>query len=194
MANEFVALRARARDKRDKAIADACTEYGATLVTIASLEQDLYGKESSRHKMISACIESVIPRETPFTSVDILAYLEALDSRRVWRKRSVDNHILRLRGRGLIRRIKRPTTREPAIYVLVDVPVTQSPFGDMTLAQVMRAVLVEPMMATELTVRMLEAGYETTMGKKALRNAVGAELRNGGFIQEGAKWVRGLER
>jgi hypothetical protein len=131
-------------------------------------------------------------RDEPFTTADILASLEALDPGRVWRRRSVDSHISRLRERGLVRRIKRATTRERASYARVGVPVTESPFGDMTLAQVIRAVLTCPMTATELTVRMLEAGYETTMGKKALRDAVGVELRKGGFSNQGGKWAAAL--
>jgi hypothetical protein len=38
MSNEFVALRARARQKRDRLVADAKREYEATLVQIAALE------------------------------------------------------------------------------------------------------------------------------------------------------------
>jgi hypothetical protein len=77
---EFLALRARARDKRDRLIAQARKEYEATLVRIAAIEQDLLGGESSRHKKVSACIESVMPLDRPFTTVDILTSLEALDS------------------------------------------------------------------------------------------------------------------
>ncbi len=108
--NEFIALRARARDKRDKAIAQAREEYEAALVQIATLEQDLLGKLPSKHKPMSACIESVIPNDRPFTTLDVLTSLEALDPRRVWRKRSIDNHFSRLRDKGLIRRIKRATS------------------------------------------------------------------------------------
>src|SRR5688572_1575424 len=99
--NEFTALRIRAREKRDKLIAEARKEYDATLVAIAALEQDLLGKVSSRHKTISACIESVIPREDSFTVGYILAGLEALDPGRVWRKRSIDSHLSRLREKGI---------------------------------------------------------------------------------------------
>ena len=43
---------------------------------------------------------------------------------------------------------------------------------------------------TELIVAMLEAGYETTMTPKALRDAVGVVLRNGPkrFKSQGGKW------
>jgi len=186
--NEFIALRARARDKRDKAIAHARQEYEATLVQIASLEQDLLGRESSRHKKVSACIESVLPLDQPFTTVDILASLEAIDPGRVWRRRAVDHHIFRLRERGLVRRMQKSKGTEPAVYVRVGAEVPQLPFEDMTLPEVIRAVLTQPMSATELTVRMLEAGYQTAMTKAGLRTAVGVVLRKGGFVKEGGRW------
>ena len=187
--NEFIALRARARDKRDKAVALARAEYEATLVQIAALEQDLLGKESSRHKKVSACIESVLPLERTFTTADIMAGLEALDPGRVWRKRAIDSHLSRLRARGIVRRLSRSKgTAEPAVYVCVGADVPKLPFEDMTLAEVIRAVLTEPMTQTELVVRMLEAGYQSTMSKPHLRNAVGVELRRGGFRSEGGKW------
>ena len=44
-AKYFTELRKRARDKRDKAIAQARKDYSETLVRIAALEQDLLGKE-----------------------------------------------------------------------------------------------------------------------------------------------------
>jgi hypothetical protein len=185
--NEFIALRARARQKRDKLIASARREYAQTLVQIAALEQDLLGKESSRHKRVSASVESVIPSDRTFTTVDVMTALEALDPGRVWRKRSVDNHLSRLRERGLVRRIKKSRTNEPAVYARVGVQVAPLPFQDLTLGQVIKAVLVRPMTATELVVAMLEAGYETSMTPNALRNAVGVELRKA-FKRDGAKW------
>jgi len=189
MSNEFNALRARARDKRDKAIAEIRREYEAQLVQIAALEQDLLGKVSSRYKKISAAIESVIPRDAEFTTGYIMAGLEALDPRRTWRKRSIDNHISRLRERGLIKRLKRATIHEPAVYARVDAPVKAAPLDDMTLLQVIGKVLVRPMTTTEVVVAVLEAGYQTTMAKTALRNHVTRQLGRGGFRCEGGKWV-----
>ncbi len=177
------------REKRDKAIALARSDYEATLVQIATLEQDLLGKESSRHKQISACVESVIPRDRSFSTVDVMTSLEALDPGRVWRKRSVDSHISRLRERGLVRRMRKAKGTEPAVYVRVGATVPKLAFEDMTLPEVIRAVLDRPMTQTELAVRMLEAGYDTTMEPRALRNAVGVELRKGGFRSEAGKWA-----
>jgi hypothetical protein len=41
---------------------------------------------------------------------------------------------------------------------------------------------------TGLSVAMLEAGYQTSMNPKALRDAVGVVLREGAFAGKGGKW------
>jgi hypothetical protein len=187
--NEFSALRSRARDKRDKAIAQARSEYQQALIQIATLEQDLTGRESSRHKPVSACISAVLPRSEPFTAPEILAALEALDGSRVWIKKTIDGYLTKLRAKGIIRRMRRHKGNEPAVYVRVGAEVDKLPFEDMTLPEVMQAVLTEPMRPTELAVRIREAGYHTTMTDRVFRNAVSEELRRGAFVKEGAKWA-----
>lgn len=125
----FNTLRKQAREKRDKTLAAARNEYAATLVRIAALEQDLNGRDPPAHRSIASCVESVIPTDRSFTTVDIMSGLEALDPRRVWRKRSVDSHIARLREKGLVIRLKRSQLRLPAVYVREGVEVESSPFG-----------------------------------------------------------------
>jgi DNA-binding transcriptional ArsR family regulator len=175
----FNELRKLAREKRDKAIHEAKGAYEATLARIAALEQDLLGRDLSSHKTIAACIDSVVPTDRPFTTQDIIAGLEAIDPRRNWRKRSIDSHIARLRERGLVRRVRKSQNTSPAVYVRVGVAVEAVPFEDMTLPEVVAKVLSErqPLRTAELTVAMLEAGYQTTMTAKNLRAAVGVVLR-----------------
>ena len=185
------ALAHRAREKRDRAIADARSEYEQTLTAIAALEHGLTGRRRAPRR-ISACIESVIPRTEPFTSTEILAALEALDSSRVWHKWTVDNHITKLRAKGIIRRISRHKGHQRALYVRADANVPAMPFENMTLPEVIRAILTEPMTQTELVVRMREAGFDSTMDNRVLRNVVGEELRTpGNWFQrvDGGKWV-----
>jgi hypothetical protein len=95
-------LRQAARDRRDKLIAKARAEFEATLAKIASVEQDLLGREPVNPRSIAACVSSVIPTE-PFTSGDVLPALEAMEPCRAWRKRSVDHCIARLRAKGFDR-------------------------------------------------------------------------------------------
>ena len=160
------------------------------MTAIAALEHGLTGRKT-RHRKISACIESVIPRDEPFTSTEIIAALEALDSSRVWHKWTVDNHITKLRAKGIVRRMRRHKGAERALYVRVGAEVDKLPFEDMTLLEVIRTVLVEPMTQTELTVRMREAGFDSTMDDRTLRNVVGEELRRGGFANHSGKWAVG---
>ena len=108
-----------------------------------------------------------------------MAGLEALDPRRVWRKRSVDSHIARLRQKGLVIRLKRSQLRLPAVYAREGVEVEASPFGDMTPKEVVAQVLDRPMSQTELVVAMLEGGYQTSMNPKKLRDAVGGGVARG---------------
>lgn len=185
---EFIALRAKARERRDKVIAEARREYEYQLVQIAKLEQDLLGKVSSRHKSISAAVDSVIPRDRSFTTVDVMTGLEAMDPTRVWRKRSVDFVMTRLRERGIIKRLKRASIHEPAVYARSEAPVKPAPLADMTLLQVIGKVLAKPMTSTEVVVAVLEAGYETAMGRNNLRNHVVRELGRAGFKSDGGKW------
>lgn len=187
----FNELRKQAREKRDKAVSEARDAYDATLTRIASLEQDILGRDLSSHKSIAACIDSVIPTDRPFTTQDILASLEALDPRRNWRKRSVDSHIYRLRERRIVRRLKKAHGEQLAVYVRVGVHIDPLPFEDMTLPEVAAKVLAErgPMRQTELVMAMLEAGYKTTMTPKNLRNAVGVVLRKDSrFCERAGTW------
>ncbi len=117
----------------------------------------------------------MIPADRQFTTVDVLASLEAFDPRGNWRKRSIDHHVSRLRARGLVKRLsKAKGTGEPAIYVRAGAAVEPFPFDDQTMMEVPREVLGDKRMTmTELAVAMLEAGYRTTMKPKALRTALG---------------------
>jgi vacuolar-type H+-ATPase subunit E/Vma4 len=64
----FSELRQAARERRDKLIDKARSEYEDTLRQIANLEQDLLGREPSTHRSMSSCVSSVIPNDGPFTS------------------------------------------------------------------------------------------------------------------------------
>jgi hypothetical protein len=187
----FNELRKQAREKRDLAVTKARDEYSATLVRIAALEQDLLGRDPSTHRTIASCINSVLPSDRAFTTVDVMAALEALDSRRDWRKRSLDCHISRLREHGVVRRLRKAQNDRPALYVRVGVQTEPLPFEDKRLPEVVREVLEarQPLTSAELTMAMLEAGYQTTMKPKALRDAVGVVLRGGGYRRDGGKWA-----
>lgn len=189
---EFIALRAKAREKRDRLINQARRDYAETLARIAALEQDLLGKEVSSHKQISVCVDQVIPTDRTFTSQDVLIALEAMDPTRDWRKRSVDHRITMLRERGLVRRIRRCRNNEPAVYARIGVQVEENSFRDMTLLEVVKTMLSDrPMNDTELAVAMIEAGYDSSMSPKALRQEIAALLRESKaeFVKSDGRWM-----
>ena len=190
---DFNSLRKRARDRRDKQLKQARDEYAEILARIAELEQDLLGIQPVKHKSIASCIEAVIPTDRTFTTADIMAGLEAIDSGRVWRKRSVDNHLSRLRERGIVKRLKRVRGGQLATYAVADLDTPPVPFEGMELTDCVSLILRdsgEPMRATEVVVALLEHGYETSMDRENLRNAVCAALRDGGEFEklEGGRW------
>ncbi|MEQ8787902.1 MAG: hypothetical protein RIC55_16470 [Pirellulaceae bacterium] len=152
------------------------------------MEQDILGLEPSDHKTLASSVNAVIPTDRPFTTQDILAGLE--DPDRVWRKRSIDYRLSRLRAKGLVRRLKKSHGLEQAVYAHKNCKTEPLPFEDMELPEVIAAVLGDRSMTqTEIAVAMLEQGYETTMGKMALRNQVGLAVRDGEqFVAEGGKW------
>lgn len=186
----FTELRRQARERRDKSIKLARDEYAATLTRIATLEQDLLGRDKPDHRTISSCIDSVIPKDRTFTTVDLMTSLEALDPRRNWRKRSLDTHISRLREKGIIRRVSKSKNNSPAIYVRTGTKTDPIPFEGMTLAEVVRKVLAErqPLRGVELSIAILEAGYQTAMTRDHFRTAVSVILRKGGFANSDGKW------
>lgn len=188
----FKELRRQAREKRDKAVNKARTEYDSALVRIASLEQDILGQDTSSHTTIASCINSVIPTDRTFTNQEIMASLEAMDDTRQWRKRSVDNHIIRLREKGIVRRVKRSQGDNPAIYARSDFDTDGGPLEDMTLIEVLEKVMAgrEPMRIMELMMATLEAGYQSVMNRASLRTHIRISMNKkpDRFICVGGKW------
>ncbi|HTQ41006.1 MAG TPA: hypothetical protein VMJ32_18470 [Pirellulales bacterium] len=187
----FNELRRKAREKRDKAIYAIKDAYETTLVRIAALEQDILGKDLSGHKSIAECINSVLPSDREFTTVDVMASLEAMNSRRVWQRHSIDSHISRLRERGIVKRLTKAKGPQPAVYVRVGVDHQPAPFEDMRLVDVAAQVLQgRSLNITELAVSMLEQGYRTTMTQRGLRNALAVAMKKnrGWFAERSGKW------
>jgi hypothetical protein len=183
-------LRKLARERRDKSIGEANTLYADTLKRIAAIEQDLLGHQASTHRASSACIQQVMPADQPFTTVDLRAALEAMEPGRVWYERTITNQLGRLRKRGFIRRLRRPTCKTPALYVRAGIEAVL-PLDAKTMLDAAAELLADrPMNCTELAVAMRESGYQTKMTPKALRAALGVGMRRNRkrFRQDGGKW------
>jgi hypothetical protein len=189
--NSFSELRRQAREKRDKAINIANDIYSATLTRIAALEQDLTGHNPSTHRTLSDCINNAMPFDRPFTTIDVMAALEGMDPTRAWRKLSINNHMGRMRRAGIIRRLRRPSGKQPAQYVRLGVQVEPSPCEGKTLTDVLLELLPgKAMTLTELAVTVLEAGFPTKMKARGMRCAIGQAVRKDRrFAREGGKWA-----
>ena len=116
--------------------------------------------------------------------------LESLDGNRTWRPTSIQNHITALRNKGIVNRLKRAHGNTLAVYARMGVEHEEIPFGDKTLKEVVEEVLGDTSLGPiELTVAMLEAGYQTDMEPKALRDAIGLVLRNGDYEIKWGQWT-----
>lgn len=187
--SHFAALRTKAREQRDKALAHIRAEYQTNLLQIAELEQRLLGKIDPRRVKTSAAIERVIPRDEAFTVADVMAALESLDAGRVWPKASVHRHITKLREIGLVRRVKRAKVNEPAVYARTDGPVKVEA-EDRNLRQVILETVTRPMRIAEVVAAVLEAGHKTNMVPAHLRTHILRVLRQTGFRERGGKWAK----
>lgn len=186
----FNELRKQARVRRDKSITAAHDLYADALTRIAALQQDLFGRPSSTHKTLAACVERVMPRDRPFTTVDIMAGLEALEPGRPWPVPTVNARMTTLRRLGLIRRLRRSKKSEHAIYVRVGVEVAPLPYEGKTLVDAMLELLANNRMTmVELAVALLEAGYPTKLTPRGMRAAVSKVLRaDRRFVRKGDRW------
>jgi hypothetical protein len=190
--NEFVSIRAKAKERYDGLLAKALQEYDRTLSQIDELEYNLFGR-LRRRQAIAVTIESVIPADKEFSIDDVMAGLLATDDEgRVWNKNKVYAHIAKMRRKGLVRQTRRHSYNVPALYVRSNVETPERPFADVTLSEVVPIVLGDKQMTElELTVAVIEAGYESKRTRQKLREAIGSILRKEGgrFKREGEKWA-----
>jgi len=188
--NEFSAIRAKAKERHDRLVVEAREQYERTLSQIANLENDLTGRTRLR-KSIVASIEAVIPDDQEFSVDDLMLSLQQMDDTRVWSKPKVWNHIAKLRRKGQIKRTRRHSYNEPALYVRTGVEAPERPFATTPLNDVVALVLADKQMTElELTVAVLEAGYESKRSRRKLMEAIGQILRKDErFKMDGGKWA-----
>jgi hypothetical protein len=196
----FAELRKKAREIRDLAINEARQDYASRLTRIAALERELWDGKKTRYKRLSYAIESVIPKDRPFTTVDVYSALEAMDDRRSFKKGWVISHLGRLCDRGIIRRVQKNHGKTHAIYARAGVEVELVPFESLTLPLAVETILREhgkPLFPIEIAVRLVERGFRTEMRQDLLRGAVAAccRARPVKFRQSGKKWgLAGMAR
>ena len=149
----------------------------------------MLGHHSVHGKSIMQCVTSVLPRDEEFSTATVMAALEALDPRRNWHRKSIDDVFTKLRSRNIIRRLTRCTRNEPATYVRVESPATTPPpETEENVAKVLRAVVTRPMTTAEACVAVIESGYRPELPKTLLRKYVARELLKG-FRRDGNRWA-----
>src|SRR5689334_7812223 len=82
---EFNALRAMARQKRDATINQARADYAQRLAQIEALATSLKGP-LRKDRAVRATVQAAIPKDREFTFADVMATLESLDPSRIWTK------------------------------------------------------------------------------------------------------------
>lgn len=186
----FAALRAQARDRRDKATAKIIEEYHASLSQINELERRLCGPADPTRLSVSAAVERVLPVGEPFSVADIIAALEGLDPSRLWRKTSVCRHITWLRNRGLVRRVKRHTVKSGAVYMRTSANEPGIVTEEKTVRALIDEVMTKPMRIAEVCAAVLAAGHKTSMIPGHFRTHVIRRLKEAGFRERDGKWGR----
>jgi hypothetical protein len=188
--NEFTALRARAKERRDQAIRVARLSYEAAMSAIAELENRLLDRGKPKVKRVCDALREVMPTDKPFTIQELMEALQVLDPSRIWKHTAVSNILTAWRKRGVIYRVRKPKLGGCAIYAAKGVKAPAPKLGDASLVEVMQAVATKPMTPTEIMVAVLEAGYETSMARKTLQSHIGKILRRGRFENcENGKWA-----
>lgn len=190
--NEFIELRKRAREKRDKAVAQAQAAFTESMALIDALEHSITGNGAASYQTLSQCVDRVIPPDREFTVAEIMAALVVVDPDRSWCKRSINEHIARLRQRSVLRLVKRATGSTWAVYARADLALPERPFQGMTLRDAISSMLAKrPMTPIELTVALREDGWQTKLTPTAFRNAVGKTLREhpAEFVKTDGKWA-----
>jgi hypothetical protein len=176
--NPFAALRQQAADKMDRAVQAAREEYRAAVCKINQL-QEYFGqrpKENGKLKVdtpIAHLVEKHIPRDRPFTCVEIECILEALYPQRALRKVTIKSAICGLAEKQVIRRVSREKNGY-VVWVHADCEAIQKPYAAMTMAQVMAEVLKDRpcLRLSEIVVAIQTLGYRENDDPSALLRTV----------------------
>lgn len=192
---QFKALREQARKRRDATLAAARADYETTMQQIAALELRLSSKPAhTKRPAVAAAVQAVMPADAPFTSVDIHQALEAQYPDQVWLRKSINTCLGELVSRGTLKRIRRPTIHNHAVYAFADLNVTVDPGENMTLHDAIRLAVTRPMTSAEVVNAVLATGYKTIMSPRMLREVLCKEMRALGFVRDGERWASASER
>lgn len=187
--NHIASLRVVAAEKRDRAIAKAKQDYKETIAKLDAVALALLDAVTSEECRISHRIESLIPRSEAFSVRQIMEGLEQMDPTRRWDGVVVRQHLTYLRRRGIIKRVRRASTKTPAMYVRTQEGIEASPDRDRPLIEILKSVATKPMTTTEFAVAATEAGYQTQQTPARFRNTIATVLGKLGLKRDGKNWL-----
>lgn len=183
----FIALKARAAQKRDAAIAEARRIYHNDLQAIDGIERRLpappvidRSQPLAKPPSIVDFIKAVVPRDRPFTVSDVMVALGDAHEGQKFHLTTVRTHTSRLCSRGYLRRLYK-TGHQETMYALADLPEIEADIDTKNMATVTHEILTEagkPLKVVEIAVRMREIGYRAENEPVTLINAVRSMFRN----------------
>ena len=161
---DIAALRRQAIDKRNKAIAQARTEYRLAVQQIADLAHTLgcaYQKPSRvKHKAVLVLMAELVPQDRLFNVFDMMDMLRAECPDREFKMHSLRTFFPQLENQKLIRKVTRDDQGR-VLWAAVGLKVESTEFGAMPLPAVAEKILRErgPLTLIELVIEMRRRGF-----------------------------------
>lgn len=192
--NAYQQIRERARRKRDEAIRDARSEYDQTMKRIEVVERSLGAPllkqvvipEPEVRKIMDLILE-VIPKDRPFTSIDVVELLRDYYPEREFKPNTVRTYMHRLALFNKLKRICRLRGTE-VTWAAIDCPVKEPYDGSASLVDVAELVLKEsgPMTMLQLTLAVQKRGMRPEAKPRSLMESLRRALcHNQGRFRKG---------
>ena len=191
--NHFEDLRNIARTKRDVAIAAIRDQYSSELADINKLEKQLPAKPSLKgrpkpKKPLRVEIMEVVPVDANFTVPELTKLL----NREQTEHAAIRSTLNRLIDRGELKRVRVGRGKRATLYAVAGFGPEPDELANMSLVSAMEHVLQSlgrGVSATELTVALLDRGFQPSGDKRRLNSSVGEALsKRPNFIRHNDLW------
>jgi len=173
----------QAAEKLDTAIAEARTEYRATVEKINALRRELGDEPEPGLRVGKTAIDAVreyLPRDRTFSNAEVLSIVKDAEPERHWNCGTVKAAVYRLADLKEIRRIAKDE-KGHVLWAALDFECESKPYAAMPLSDVIADVLGEsdPMRPAELVVAIQSLGCRAEdIPQKVLRAVRKALLAN----------------
>ncbi len=162
--DEYLRLRKLAAAKRDKAIAEARSEYREAVKRIRELRCRLGGESRNAsktvYKPLAEILPGLLPRDRLFTIDDAYELLKCTDTKRYFHLPSVRQQFTVMHTMGLIRRVQLAGGSR-VLWAVPEFTTPATEFGALNIAAVAERILRErgPMTALEIVLHAQARGY-----------------------------------